>query len=119
MFVIFFLNLIYFLYLTKTCLAVSWRFQGGFMAGFILWTRFVSHRSNCLYFSLLFYNFRCLSFNFLYCLYFSLMFFNFHFVSLILFTFLYLTKHVPRFRGGFMAGFILWARLVSHRSKFL
>ena len=47
------------------------------------------------------------------------MFFNFHFFSLILFTFLYLTKHVPRFRGGFMAGFILWARFVSHRGNCL
>ena len=96
------------------------------MAGFILWARFVSHRSNFLYFSLLFQKIRCFFFNFLYCslrffnfLYFSLMFFIGRYFSLMLFTFLYLKKHVSRFHGGFMASFILWARFVSHRSNFL
>ena len=47
------------------------------------------------------------------------MFFKLRYFSLIVFTFLYLKKHVPQFHGGVMAGFILWARFVRHRCNCL
>ena len=101
------------------------RYHGGFIAGFILWARIVSHRSNFIYVSLRFLNFRCFFiFNVNY-----VFLFKFLCVSVILFVLLWLffnlsyfsslTKYVPRFRGGFIASFILWARCVSHRSNFL
>ncbi len=92
--------------MSRGFMAVSWRFHGRFHTLGL----FCQPQEFFLLFSLLFSNFLCGCFKFLYFsllffnfLYFSLMFFIFNYFSLILFTFSLLETHVSRFHGGFIA----------------